>query len=185
MEFNHGGPTLNTGSTPEIIFMKQRIKNMEEAFSNLTIIHDQDKSRLVALELEFRHFIESHWVPVQDVLAFLHRLQCVDCSIDGAGVSPGREPERKRPPQQSSPSSSASYFSAPVERERRVFPRSLYLFRQGSPPSSIPDLESVSDSVPLSIRINGYESGSGGLVSSPEYSPFSSRSGSPPSFHPG
>ena len=94
---NRPHPTLEVGLTPEMEFIKLKVKEIwgDQAFVSSQI--DGVSSRLeemniqlVALEQvasSFSHFIIEHWVPAQALLIDLHNSTCPSCQrADGMGL---------------------------------------------------------------------------------------------------
>ena len=84
--------TLEVGSTPEMEFVKNQVKEIWDDQSFLSSQMDGMVSWLVALEnvaSNFGHFIIEHWSPAQAVLVDLHNATCPSCQRADAMANNG------------------------------------------------------------------------------------------------
>ena len=75
-------PTLEVGSTPEMEFVKDLVKEIWDDQSFVSSQMDGIASWLVALEnvaSNFSHFIIEHWISAQAILVNLHDATCHSC----------------------------------------------------------------------------------------------------------
>ena len=90
-------PTLEVGSTPEMEFVKNKVKEIWDDQSFVSSQMDGVESWLVAFEkvaASFSHVIIDHWVPAQAILINLHNSTCPSCQrVDGMANNGGSASE--------------------------------------------------------------------------------------------
>ena len=89
---NHPHPTLEVGSTPQMEFVKNWVKEIWDDQSFVSSQMDGITFQLVALEnvaSNFSHFIIEHWIPAQAILVELHDTTCPSCQRADAMANNG------------------------------------------------------------------------------------------------
>src|SRR5579864_2641858 len=89
-EENHPFPTLVQGSTPEISFVKEIVRINDQRLAEESSKGRELCARVDSFEAMFKHFIDEHWLPLQQAFFIFTHRECSCGLVSLAHCSCGR-----------------------------------------------------------------------------------------------